>query len=144
MRASRSKKRAVDARRTQKRGGAGRARKAGAGPLKRPAKAGGNLSRASGQGASASGQDSKAVKDLLATPPSRKKVAGKRPHAAGVPGEGPVVRSALGSEVGIASPVGLGAAEGRGAAAWEPSVPVPATERGTPPPLPAPIASFVF
>ena len=49
MRASRSKKRAVDARRTQKRGGAGRARKAGTGPLKRPAKAGGKLSRA-GQG----------------------------------------------------------------------------------------------
>jgi hypothetical protein len=150
MRASRSKKRAVDARRTQTRGGAGRARKAGAGPLKRPAKTGGKLARASGKVASgkaasgASGNRASGIqsKGGVASPAPRA-TAPKRPPAR-VAGENPAPRLPVRAEAGMSSAVGLGAAEARGGAAFEPVVPVPVAERGTPPPLPAPIASFVF
>lgn len=144
MRASRSKKRAVDARRTQKRGGAGRARKAEAGPLKRPAKTGGKLSRASGKAVSGKGASGNQSKGGLATSAPRATAkAPKRPQARGA-GENPALRVPVRAEAGMSSAVGLGAAEARGAAVLEPVVPVPVAERGTPPPLPAPIASFVF
>jgi hypothetical protein len=157
MRASRGKKRAVDARRTQKRRGAGRARKAGVETVKRPAKVGAaasGVSRSTGK-SNHSGK-ARAAKPKTATTaaasaalPKRKAAsAAKRPELrAGANEALASTRSPVRAAAVAGSSASLTTAEVRGAAAAQVttlSPVVPVQERGTPPPLPAPIASFVF
>jgi hypothetical protein len=165
MRASRSKKRTDGARSTQKRGGGGRARKAGAGALKQAVKRGttGKGSQpgisaaklpaqsaakrsakrpapAAAQGKTHVQAQGKAVATANGAKSRRKEVSTDRLEArAADQADGAPVRLAADSAAGAGN---FMSSEGRGAEGGAMLVPV--AERGTPPPLPAPIASFVF
>jgi hypothetical protein len=182
MRASRSKKRTDGARSTQNRGGAGRARKADAGALERPANRAAKSTTKSGKPArspdranaagkvvaktvvktptktvvkAATKAATKAVAKEAATtavkslqsrrkpapsvPPRRHPTDAERFDARRMGDEEAATHAAPGPSALVTSFVNH---EGRGAEAGAMLVPV--AERGSPPPLPAPIASFVF